>query len=432
MTERYVLLDQQNGGLLVGQGTYQCMFSEPMTLPPKSQVVVDSAFIDARVSGQGAFEIVEDLLLEIDLAYSMYDFLPANATHIKQMSILMSGNNIARQTLQITIPAGVYGPTDLAAFISREAQRLSDDYQYEAAIPTATQQTWYKPPLFQSIGVSANPTFHSTSGDANAMISNNPNSLENVDYGTTQFALEWDGSIFSFTALHRPCFSGTGAPCAFLRRVDRLGGISIFEIVPYVSCVHLFDLRPANFWTSLGFDLSKVTISPNTFVDNTGLEQMSLETMLNTTTRAFVGISSLPLTTNADPNEVRPEHNWPNGDTYDTEILTNQVVTVDASGPPVFSTDGYFLLDVQLLPAASNMITSSLTSLNAMALVSRVITSDEGFAFNVSSLTLINDSTEQLVVGSANVTILSASTLQPFSGLGIRNSVILKVLIAND
>jgi len=77
-----------------------------------------------------------------------------------------------------------------------------------------------------------------------------------------------------------------------------------------------------------------------------------------------------------------------------------------------------------MLPARSNTLSEGQT-LNASALVNKTFTSEEGFAFNVSSIVQVLSA--PCLISSARVTILNASTRLPASGLGGRNSIIVKL-----
>lgn len=437
-TETFILLDQQNGGLTTNPGSFEVAFSEPILIKPGAQVLCSDAYIDARQSSQGAFEFPSPLNLTITLAYSMYDFSDAGAasagTQLRFLCVTpnaINPNRLFTLDLQINIPAGVYSAADLAELITREATKMPDNFyggDFNATYSFDTQ-LWYKSPLFFEIpdaDPDVEPNVHRGGFDPTAMVDSVGNLMSETDAGTTQFALSFTGSRFSFTALHRPCFTGANAaPCVFLKiyqpfKATPPPAAKSYNIIPYVSAVHLYDLQPAGFWQSLGFNLNAMTIKPNLDAN----ANINLETFLNTTTRGFVGIDALPLSIAPDWNKIDARANWPTGNPV--AILTTQTTSVDASFPPQYDSDGFFLLDVQLLPARANTITTG-SSLNTSALVSRVLTSNEGYAFNVSAIALSNTSEQPILVSGAKVNILSASTRQPYTGLGSRNSVILKL-----
>ena len=434
MAETFILLDQQNGAVTTSPGTYQVAFSEPLLLKQGAQLQVSDAYVDARQVAQGAFEFPADLQITIELAYSMYNFTVSDApTWATELAFLCKAhtasnpNALHTRQLHITIPAGVYSAVDLAQLITREASKIPDIF-YGADFDFPRQESWYKPPLFFQIPAAApdvEPNAHYASQDQAAIIGPLGDVMSGADVGTTQFALEFTGTRFSFTGLHRPCLNNSAAgpePCVYLRPYTTItGGPVHFNLIPYVSAVHLYDLRPASFWESLGFTLSQCTIKPNLTED----ANMSLQTFLRTTTRGFAGIDALPLSRGPNWNDMTGQANWPTAGGNCETILTTQVQTVDAAFPPQYDSDGFFLLDVRLLPARANTITSS-ASLNTSALVSRVLTSQEGYAFSVSSIQQL--CTSDCLVGGAQVTILSAATRQPYTGLGVRNSVILKLV----
>ncbi len=441
--ETFILLDQQNGGLTTGSGSFQVAFAESVLLEPNAQLIVSDAYIDARQSGQGAFEFPDPFTITITLAYSMYDFSVSNppdfATSLRilcQAESSPTPNALYTQDLNITIPAGVYSATDLAEFITRQATKLPDQF-YGGDVTVADSgllENLYKPPLFfpvPSASPTSEPNAHRAGTYPGTMIDPVPFSglMSDTDTGTTQFSLSFTGSRFSFTNLHRPCITEPGAqPCVYLKAFEPFDPSppphpTAFLTIPYVSAVHLYDLQPQSFWQSLGFNTNAVTIRPN--LTDTG--NLTLQTFFATTTRGFIGIDALPLSKGPNYNNIISKANWPRPTDPPVAILTQQVSTVDASFPPQYDSDGFFLLDVQLLPARANTVTSG-ACLNTCALVSRVLTSTEGYAFNVSSIALTNTSDQPLLISGAKVTVLNASSRQPYSGLGVRNSVILKMI----
>lgn len=441
-TERFILINQQEDAVVEQPGTFSVAFSEPFVINPGGEVTLSSAVLDTGQNSQGVFLFPDDLDLTLSLSYSAYDFNdPSPSQYALFFSVIAGTTTPAYEDVTITIPAGSYSGTDLAELITRLLTDLPEWYQ-RMDTSDARNVYWSKLPIFFNSDLIA-------ADMVNCFVSN-ADQFVNADYlirgdisghlsdtmiGTSQMALQFDGSKFAWTALHRPCRADNGDVCCFIRNFQPAGSPT-YNIVPFVSAINLYDLKPASFWQdTLGFNLAEMTIKPNLVETiNTfpvaGMN-ISFETFQKTTTRGFIGISALTLADGNTPagkyNSVTPDVNLPAAG-HVTAVLTNDIVAITATNFPQYTSSGFFLVDIQLLPAKPNCITTGQSSLNASATISRVLTSTDGFSFNVDAITQVNTSTQPLVVSGARVRILNATTQQVYTDLGPRNSFMLKIV----
>lgn len=430
MAQKFILLDQSSSSTVLQASSYEVQLAEPILLQPGSQVTISDAYVDTGLPAQGGFDIAQDIEVRMRFGYSMHLFDPTTrTTHPHYELCFLQGIDSALYTrvLEFTIPAGTYSPQALAELITTSVVTIPKDFV--GVQDENTNAEWYPSTNFRVGNAvffpSANDEGYAmsmSSGD-NTAILQIPLTAENqqsFNFGTNQFAIEFspDGSgKYAFTFLHRPCLSATtNQPCVLLRR----SASNHFYVVSYVSNLLLYNLEPASFWQDmLGFDLNHMCLANRLDVN----QNFTLDALLACSTRAYVGVDAFNLTKSPDWNTCVAQSNWPAAGGDPVTILAPQVQYVSAARPPAFNSVGYYLIDLQMLPASSNTIGSE--TLNATALVNKTFTSEDGFSFYVSSLVQVI--TSPILVASARVTILNATTREPSTGLGTRNSIIVKL-----
>lgn len=435
--EQFIVLDQLNSTYQSDNcAIYEVQLANPTVLPALSQVTISDAYIDTGLPSQGGFDIGQDIDVTMHFAYSMrlFDATTHTLNPHMELCFLHGAHTLKVKTKSFTIPAGTYSPEGLAKFITDSTVRISRQFH---GVQDLDNFTWYQggrlsphkgDAIFFPTDPMAGDVLSKSSGDNAQMLANPPISenpyAPGLNMGTNQFALEYnpDGTgRYSFTFLHRPCLSDTGQPCIFLQK--DAGGY--FFAITSVSNLILYNLEPASLWSDmLGFDLNQMCLINR--LD--GNANFNLESYLACTTRAYVGVDAYNLSSTSVPpglNSCVSETNWPHDADHPVTILTPQVEYVTASRPPAFNSIGYYLIDLQLCPPSSNTLADQ-ENLNASALVNKTFTSEEGFAFSVSSI--VQTLTTPLLISSAKVTILNATTRLPATGLGSRNSIIIKAV----
>lgn len=430
-TQKFILLDQGSATLLNTTASYEVQLAEPILLPAQAAVTISDCYIDSGLPAQGGFDIGSDIPVTMTFGYSSRLFDPTTRTPNPHMELcfLQSADTLFTKSLQFTIPAGTYSPEGLAEFITRAVVTMP--VQFTGVQDTVNNLWWYPGidnPRGNAIWFPTDPLageiFSMASTDNTKMLQQPATSENNGPFnmGTNQFAISYspDGSgRYAFTFLHRPCLSASnGQPCVFLQKSPS----NHYYIIPSVSNLILYNLEPKSLWQDmLGFDLQTMCIT--NMLDSDG--NFTLEAYTACTTMAYLGVDAFNLTKSPNWNTCVAEVNWPADPDHPETILAPQVKYVQASKPPAFNSVGYYLIDLQMLPIQQNTMATNQT-LNAQSLVNKTFTSEEGFAFYTSSL--VQTLSTPLLVSSARVTILNASTRQPATGLGSRNSVIVKVV----
>lgn len=155
-------------------------------------------------------------------------------------------------------------------------------------------------------------------------------------YGSSENVLTYDEdrSVFSFQYLHMPYY-GSNPPTICIKQLQNTNSTNTeaynkFYTVTQLGGVFFLDLQPASFWTSLGFDLSKliVPVQPNNSILRADLQ--------NRITYGYSSLASIIDINN--PKEVQTA--------LTQDIATTDTVELIGSSLDDVSTGGFYLVDM--------------------------------------------------------------------------------------
>jgi hypothetical protein len=266
-------------------------------------------------------------------------------------------------------------------------------------------------------GSSANLTFFNQNNIADYLVfkPNINNSTNGLYVGASQISLLFnnqDSNRFELTA-HSPIYEkNTDASPQILGYT--IGGDYYFA--DKFSCTPFYDLQPASFWQSLGFDLSKILIKPNP--SNFNLPTVKMVTGVN--------ISGGFVTYDVIISSGRATYAIPSTNFYyGTNLFKNIIASTNYSA----SDAGYYLLEINSINTPEYMDDKE-TRIGIFALISKNYdTSGYITVYAGNEILTINQGNDYLLQ-SIRVRILDPNTKLPLSGslLGVNNSVYLEII----
>lgn len=231
--------------------------------------------------------------------------------------------------------------------------------------------------------------------------------------GTNQFSLEYDingSGKFQISAMHlSPYPSDTDAdPCVNFIQTEQLAELYIEDTR---SGVFFTQLSPANFWQDiLGFDLNKLIVvdGPN------GALATPLERSKNITSN-FVGLDALIGSTRALATVPTAVYSY-------KTTLTNPIIAPVSYNSP---DSGYLLIEIKAIPTEYDADDRTCSGIVQIASNNW---DSSGFVtvYSDSSIAFVNNSQEQMSIGSVNIRILDPVTKQPHTLLGDKSTIFLE------
>lgn len=316
--------------------------------------------------------------------------IPGYAT-MKSTKAVTSFN---QQTGELTFPPS--DPSDKDAFLYPRSFD-SDDQMKTISVSTANplQMTFYNQTDITDSFAFTKPVF----------------------IGTSQFALEFDTNSgkFQFTQIHMPMYSPPQANQPSQPGVSIVESITtsgVYLAADVRSGIFFTDLQPADFWTSLGFNLKTLLVKDDPV---THILQTPLLRGTNMTSH-FFGYDGY----------ISHNYSTPAPSASPYFYVTDTVISIEADEQLPNGDSGYFLVELNGLTTSYS--TDNGSQLSSVMNIASKNYNQSGFitAYSDGSIPFVNTG-EPFTLSSIKVRILDPLRKHVVNTLGPKNSVIVQV-----